>query len=47
LDPWELSETEPPTKEYAQAGLRLPTLMQQMCSSVSTWLPQQLVLGSP
>lgn len=24
LDPWELSETEPPTKEHTQAGPRPP-----------------------
>ena len=27
LDPWELLETEPPTKEHTQAGLRAPEHM--------------------
>jgi hypothetical protein len=44
LDPWSLSETEPPTKEQSWAGPSLtPTLnIQQMCSLVFLRVPQQL-----
>ena len=39
---WELSETETPTKEHTQAGIRTIAHMQQMHNSVSMWVPQQL-----
>jgi hypothetical protein len=42
LDPWELSEADPPTKEYTVARPRPLTHMQQKYSSVSIWVPQQL-----
>ena len=34
-DLWELSETEPPTKEHTQAGPRHLARVKQTCSSVS------------
>ena len=42
LDPWGISETKSPTKELTRAWLRHPAHMQQICSSVSMWVLQQL-----
>jgi hypothetical protein len=39
LDFWELSETESPTKEYMQAGMKPSPPPQYICNSVYIWVP--------
>jgi hypothetical protein len=42
-----LSESEPPTKEHAQAGPRPPSHMKQMCSLAFMWVLNNWSWGYP